>query len=516
MTSPFWRRLTLASLSFVNTYKEEYLSPAERATATQLANEFETWDRYEPRLFRYLHNDYYYSNKIYSKLVKYAKQHRVASGLYKYTRSIYNPVFRLVELLTSKSYSGTLDWEMMATGAMPFNRLDDAHRKAIRQVWKWSNIGSVKTRYPRNCARYGDAIIKIVDDPFKAKVRLELLHPGLIADATITPQGFFDRLVIAYFRQDSVTTPPWLYEEEITKDRFSTYRNGEPYAEYTDANGTPITSWPNPYGFVPVVLTRAIELEHDWGAAPFFPTLDKIDQANDLASITYDQIRKAVNPLWWLEGVTSINQVQQTTTDDTSERDHIPMLLGPLGSRPNAMVANLNIADALNAIRMQLDEIEKDHPELSLHRLAGGERVTSPGTSAAYDDGIQRISDFRAVVDAGMLRAHQMALSIGGMRGYAGFDAFDLESYDRGDLDFELAERPILRDMLTKRERLDLMVTSHAPQRWIWQELNKTEAEIQQAEQEAEEQREEFQERVQEGSQESPENLNNESQEGES
>jgi hypothetical protein len=478
----------------MNTYKEEYLSPADQPTTTALANDPDTWDQYEPRLFRYMHNDYYYSNKIYSKLVRYAKTHRSTKGLYKYIRPIYNPVFRLVELHTSKAYAGTIDWELMSTGAIPFNKLDDAHRRAIKRLGKWSNISSIRTRYPRSCARYGDAVIKIVDEPIRGKVTFELLHPGLIAQADITPQGYFNRVVIAYFRQDTPTSPPWLYEEEITKDWFATYRNGEPWGEYQDMTGNVVTMWPNPYGFVPLVLARAIELDKDWGAALFFQTLDKIDQANDLASITYDQVRKAVNPLWWLEGVTSISQVSRAQPDENQDRDEIPMLLGPIGSRPTAMVANLNIADALNALGEQIEEIEKDHPELSLHRLRSGERVTGPGVLTSYDDAIQRIADFRASVDSGLLRAHQMALSIGGMRGYADFQAFDLESYDRGDLDFEIAERPVLGDTLTKGERLAIMQTSGAPKRWIWKELNKSESEIDEAEQEADERRADFQE----------------------
>lgn len=483
----FWRSLTRAGLAFVHTYREEYLSPVGYPTVAE-THRFENWDLYEARLFRYRHYDLYYANKAYTEIERYAQTHRFKRGLYRHTRAIYNPVFRLVELLASKAYNGPLDWELMHTGAIPFDRLDDAHRSAIRNLWKWSNMGSFKTRYPRNTARFGDSIIKVVDEPFKDKVRLELLHPGLIADATITPQGTFDRAVIGYWRQDDdPLSSPWWYEEVIDKDRFATYKNGEPYAEYVDADGTPITSWNNEYGFVPLVLTRAIELDKDWGAAPFFPTLDKIDQVNDLASITYDQVRKVVNPIFWLEGVSSLHQVQSAITgDDSSPRDQMPVMLGPIGSRPEAMVANLDIAAALDAINSILEEIEKDHPELALHKQRQGERVTAPGTLTAYDDAIQRFQDFRGVTDGGLLRAHQMALTIGGIRNYAGFSAFGADSYDQGDLDFEVAERPVLADHLTKKERVELLIQSNGPRRKIWSELGLTEAEIDEAEQDLE------------------------------
>lgn len=483
MPTSVYKRLAMAFISGLNAYKEAALTPVERVG--QLYTD--QWDDFDYRLFRYHHYNYYYANKAYANIVQYAQQHRSEAGLYKYTRSIYNPVFRLVELHAAKAYPGQVDWELLATGAMPFTRLAEAHRSAIRNLWKWSNISAIKQRYPRDVSRFGDGIIKVVDEPLAQKVRLQILHPGVIADADLTPQGYFDRVLIAYMRQDAVDEVPWLYEEEITKESFATYRNGDPWGEYQDASGQKITRWANPYGFVPVVLSRAVELEHNWGAPPFFGTLDKIDQVNDQASVLYDQVRKAVNPVFWLEGVSSLSQVTpQVVGDDGAVRDRINIMLGPVGSKASPMLADINIADALQGIRMILDEIEKDHPELSLHRLRSGERVTGPGVLTAYDDAIERITTLRGAFDGGLLRAHQMALSIGGHRGYDGFEAFDLDSYARGDLDFEIGERAVLADNLTKKERLDLMTLTHSPSRWVWQELGKTEEEIGAAEREKE------------------------------
>jgi hypothetical protein len=486
-----FRALAKAGLSAVQTYKDEYLSPAENPnpiTAMQAVH----WDDYESRIFRYNHNNYYYSNKAYKSIVSYAQRHRIVRGLYKHVRGIYNPVFRLVELHASKCYRGNLDTETFSRGAIPLTNVSASHTSAIGNLWKWSNMGSLKTIYPRGTSRFGDMFIKVVDDVFKNKVRLELVHPAYITYADITPQGYIDAVVIGYWRNDdNPFASPWYYEEVITKDSFSTWRDGEPYAEYQNSNGVYITAWPNEYGFVPMVLTRAIELEHNYGGSLFFATLDKIDELNDLASVTNDQIRKIVNPMWWLEGVSSISNVTTTVTGET-ERDRVPVMMGPLGSKPTAMNANLSLADAAQSIKSLLSEIEADHPELSLHRMREGERVTGPGVTTAYDDAIQRIEDFRGVSDSGLLRAHQMALSIGGFRGYDGFGAFDLNSYDAGDIDFQIAERPVLADNLTKSVRIDKMRDSNAPDRWIWSELGKTEDEIAEAEAEKERERQEM------------------------
>lgn len=490
--SPFWRALTKGLMTGYQTYKDEYLSPAEKA-ASIAARQSITWDDYESRNFRYLHNNYYYANKAYSGLVNYAQKQRITRGLYKYTRSIYNPVFRLVELHASKSYPNALDIDTLESGAMPFRGLSDNHRSAIRNLWKWSNMASLKSRYPRNVGRFGDCFIQVVDDVFAEKVRLELLHPAYVTDADITPQGYINDLWIGYWRKDdnNPLTLPWFFEMHISKEWFETFKDGEPYAEYTDAEGRPITFWPNEYGFVPVVMVRAIELEHKYGGAIFFPTLDKIDQANDLASLIYDQIRKTVVPMYWLENVSSISNVNSTVVGET-ERDRVMIMMGPAGSKATPMVANLNLSDSLKALEMLLTEIETDHPELSLHRIRQGERVTAPGTATSYDDAIQRIKDFRGVVDNGMVRAHQMAISIGGFRGYDGFSSFGLNSYDAGDLDIQIDDRPVIGDDLTKKEKIEALNNSSAPKRHVWAEIGMSEEEIARAEEEAETRRREF------------------------
>jgi hypothetical protein len=40
----------------------------------------------------------------------------------------------------------------------------------------------------------------------------------------------------------------------------------------------------------------------------------------------------------------------------------------------------------------------------------------------------------------------QMGIAIGGYRGYAGFEGFDLQSYGRGDLDISIAARPVFSE----------------------------------------------------------------------
>jgi hypothetical protein len=49
----------------------------------------------------------------------------------------------------------------------------------------------------------------------------------------------------------------------------------------------------------------------------------------------------------------------------------------------------------------------------------------------------------RSGYDDAQVRADQMALSIGGMKGYPGFEGITAESYSRGELDHSIGPRPV-------------------------------------------------------------------------
>jgi hypothetical protein len=59
----------------------------------------------------------------------------------------------------------------------------------------------------------------------------------------------------------------------------------------------------------------------------------------------------------------------------------------------------------------------------------------------------------RAGYDSALVRAQQMAIAIGGMRGYEGYQGFGLESYAAGDLEHSIGDRPVFAvDPLDKIE----------------------------------------------------------------
>ena len=437
-----------------------------------------TWDAYDQRLLRYAQYTMYYNNTVYTSLNKYLARLREESGLYKHVRGVYNPVARYVELYVAKVYGGALDMDTLEGGAIPLVYDNPSLQPALRTLWRDSNWQRKKSLYVRYGAKLGDTAIKIVDDRSSGRVRMEVLHPGKIKSAALDEVGNVKEVVIEYTRNDDIDalhSRNYTYTEVITQERFSTYRDGDLYPFYTDANGEPVAEWDNEYGFVPVVIASAMDSGFAWGQTGFTNALPKVDEINDAASVTNDSVRKIVNPLWYFSGV----EKKDSLDASAASRDAIPAIYGPPESQPFAMVQSINIADATNNIQQMLLELERDMPELAISRLReSSTQLTAPGVRAGYSDAIGRIQEVRGNLDGPLIAAQQMALSIGGYNRYRDYEGFTLDSYERGDTAHYIQQRPVIEDTLSKQERVQSLIQAGASIGLIMAELDYTQDEI--------------------------------------
>ncbi len=363
-----------------------------------------SWDDFQSRLMRYFLAETYYNNIAYRSIASTSTLLKVKRELYDHIRGVYNPVYRLVEAYTAKVYGGALDFEDLSTGAIPILMADDDLKAAIKQLWLWSNWRIQKGVYVRTGANLGDVALKIIDEPDKGKVRLEVLHPGKIAEVETDAVNNVKRVVIEYTRTETVNgnDRDYVYREEIDGDRFATFKDGRAFAYYNDTSGTAVSQWTNPYGFVPLVLVKHKDLGLQWGANAYHAQMGKIDELNDAASLLNDQVRKAINIIWYFAGAT-----QKDIKASVDKKDKIPAVCGPEGSQPHAMIANLDIAAAGGNLDRMLLELERDMPELALHRLREGGNLTAPGVRSAYSDAIDRFAEAQGVYDDGLIRAFE-------------------------------------------------------------------------------------------------------------
>jgi len=449
-----WERVKMAMNAAITTYREAALIPDDRYD----------WDDYQSRIFRYHFYSSYYNNMAYRDISRFANTYKRSFKLYKHIRGIYNPVARLVDMYVAKTYGGSLDYDALEGGAIPLTGADERLKDAIRQVWLWSNWGNVKSLYVRTGAQLGDVGLWVVDDREAQKVRIEVLHPGKIKSCDFDAVGNVKRVRFEFnmTRPDVNNGQEFTFAMDVDQEHFATYMNGQPYGFDAAGMDEAAPEWANDYGFVPLVIVQHKDVGQTWGGSVFHASIGKIDELNDAASLVNDSVRKNVTPIWYIAGAQASDlkpsgqlDDDTSTSDPTAQRDKLPMIYSSKpDSAPIAMVPNVDIASALTNINAILLEIERDMPELSMHRLREGGQLTAPGVRAAYSDAIDKIIEARGNYDDGLIRAQKMAVTIGGLRGYDNMRGYTLTSFADGALDHWIAERPVIDDTLTKQERL--------------------------------------------------------------
>lgn len=422
---------------------------------------------FEQRKLRYAIYWAFYENNIYRNIHGWAKSYKTQYGLYQYIRNIYNPAFRLGEFWKTHLWGGPLDTDdgkAGQSGALPIQTENEDLRPAIAQLWKWSNWAVNKDILTLHGAIFGDVGLQIMDDVERGKTYLKVIHPGIVKEVEKDPFGNVKAYQFCEQRLDPLGKKLRVeYTETAERDGdnviFKTYLNGKPY-DWTGQG----TEWEEPYGFIPLVMVQHNNIGLDFGWSEFHPSREKIHEVDDLASKFHDQIRKLVDAPWLFSGVTKPVTTPTTTktqTTGTAElnnpqpgREEMNALYGPVGATATPLVANLDIAATSAEIKEVIAELERDYPELKVDILRATGDVSGRALRIAQQPAADKVGQRRPNYDDALVRAQQMAVAIGGFRGYDGFAGFGLDSYAAGELDHTIGERPVFaEDPLDKEEQ---------------------------------------------------------------
>lgn len=437
----------------------------------------------------------YFDNAMFDRTAAFGNaflwsQYKSVYSLYRNIRLIYNPVTRLVNFYAGNVYPGILSTSgSLPEGipnAIPFESdTPTLLKEAIGQLWQWSNWQAKKSVLVRYGAALGSVLVEVTDDLEHRKVALSVIWPGKVAHLELDSADNVKAYAIEDMASDDVTSQTYVYRKEVDKDAFRYFRDGQPY-DYGDGSVVP-----NPYGFVPAVWVKHSDTGSDIGSPAIAGSLGKIDELNNLASHIHDQIHKVIGaPLvLWSDG--SLRNLFGTTkrgmTEDSpvpeSDQESVLMLKGPTGGRVDSLAGALDLTSSLAAMDRQIEEIEKNHPELTVfEKLQEMSSITGPAVSRIIMPTVARLVEAQANYDQASIHLFQMAVAIAGMRATSGawgtlnrqqqkFVPFSLDSYARGDLDFTITPRPLLipTKLETAQEKqamwtgVGLAVTAGAP-----------------------------------------------------
>lgn len=461
----------MATIAAATAFQRAWSDPQSMVARNQFAAQVATYD------YRW----HLYQNSIFDDQNTW-RLYRSRYDLYRYIRPIYNPVRRLVDFYAGIIYPGVLatDGKKLPDGtslAIPLAAdIDPALAGAIGQLWQWSNWQAGKNLFVRYGAALGDVAVEVVDEVDRGKVTFDILWPGLIKELELDSTSNVKRYVIEYDAEDD-DGKSYTYRKEVDDQRIAEFKDDElfQYDEGIEAERA------NPYGFAPLVWCKHTDLGGDHGS-PAIRNVNKIDELNEMASHAHDRAHAVLSSPIVASGKNAQSltdaklQASRGPTQDengnqaaSTGRAQVKVIRTEEGGGMSSV--QLPEGEALNYIAKLLLEVEDDHPELVMYKqLRAMSQVTGPGANAMVGDAASYIVDARANYDTQTIKSHQMAIAIAGWRANTGawgrnltrqqeaFKPFNLESYQKGDLDFEIMPRPLVpQAILTPDERRALM-----------------------------------------------------------
>jgi len=146
--------------------------------------------------------------------------------------------------------------------------------------------------------------------------------------------------------------------------------------------------------------------------------------------------------------------------------EELNILEGPAGTRIETL--EISLSDASAALELIITSIEKKCPELTFYsQLRAMSQVTGPGASQLLGDVERKVRVIAAGYDNRLIALLQMGIAIAGDRlaegadGWADpsdaqnmFKGFNLDSYDKGDLSFDIMPRSLVPMSILERFNL--------------------------------------------------------------
>jgi hypothetical protein len=471
-------RLMMASSAGYGAFRESW---AGAAPSGGLRRDGEVGCSWERRRTDYALYWSMYLNNTYDDLSALAARYKAERSLYRYTRGCYSPSYRLVEFHATHLVGGLLD---PAAGdgsevptALPIVGADAAVRGAVSRLWMESNWQVGKAVWARTGVICGDVGLRVRDDPAAGLVTLEVVDPATIAHAERDARGDVRRYTIRERRPDPRrrderdagdrrATGDVEYREEAELEggqvAYRTYLDDRPYDWRPDADGDPVGNgagaqpeWTAPYSFVPLFLTKHVDLGRSWGMSELEAGRAKVDEINDLGSKLHDQLRKLVEGAWLFAGMAPPAGTPSPRSNGhdphgtpygapRSERDDVKVFYAGPEAKAQSLVNNVPIAEASAEIRQALDSLEDDYPELRFERLRIHGDLSGEALREARKSAAARVQERRPAYDHALTWAIKAALVIGGWRGLDGYAGLGLADWEGPRLDgLAIGRRPV-------------------------------------------------------------------------
>jgi len=399
---------------------------------------------------------YYLSNGLYEVLREKFSGLNYSDDL---IRPLRNPAYRVVEFYAAKLWPGSLETGIPIVAKKRQKQLSEV----IEQIHAMSNWATEKQAVARNFPMYGDVFLKVATRSSTAG-QIERVFIQNLEPQTVTEFDADERSYLTYIRLDipqtrrmaDGKTKPYMLTEVWDKSTmlFRRWEHERGIGMAIEGLGTPIEERRfAEFGidFVPVVWAPFRHIGEQRGMAAITPAIDKIDEANRQATRLHTMAFRYNKPVWALMagGMDSSGRPlpapRLSGTDgktlqmasDPNKDDILPL---PGSSTLAPLVPALDYASVLELIRDQMVEIRRDLPEMAYSELQEQSNLSGIALRYMLEAAVDRCIEVRGNLDAALVRAHQIAMTIGSKAGL--FQG--LGTFEQGAFDHQIGDRPIL------------------------------------------------------------------------
>lgn len=343
-------------------------------------------------------------------------------------KSLRTVVNRSVEFYVSKVLPDTS--AIKITASTP-NIVDP-----IRRVWTWSNFAAQKNLAVRHLSLYGNLFWKVVADD--EKVYFEVIEPKNVTDFKEDTRGYVTEIrldiPIVVEGRNKMYTEFWSKTENYFAVWVHEFGEDTPLDQLGDPQEF---SWLEELGidFVPIVHVKARDTGDKYGKGCVEHVLGKIDEANREATRLSEMLFRFGKATMVVSANASDKNGRPMPAPRLEDADVVQgdILRLPGMAGVESLVPNINYDSALHILNAMMEELENDLPELRYYSMRDTQ-LSGKAVRSILAAAIDRATEYRGNIIQGLVRANQIALTLGSFWGlFPG-----IGTYERGDYDHDI------------------------------------------------------------------------------
>jgi hypothetical protein len=398
-------------------------------------------------------NEQLYDNTIYEPACVGGMSEWLLKNYFGITKEVpgfagyFNPVKEVVDAYQNV-LPGQWGQDLRPVAIEQGQDIDPQLLAALSLIWRDSNLDSEKQMLQRWAANLGTVGLRVVTYRKSGRVAVKIDHPGRLFDVEEDAEGNVVAVTLKYTLPINVGTgmDP-IYEqqevvEEITRDSLSQTIDG--VQQIPDDDRT------NSFGFCPYVILRHRDngtIFGDWaykGAERLIHRINYRIARHDVA------VDRNLFPRWW---GTAGGKKPEVLDLGGEKFTYVQNVAGMPPATLEALVARLQHGEIMAFWKELRDMLRGPLPELTLNDVKLLSNISGDALQRVLAPAKAAIEAVRPNYDHALIRAMQMAVSIGMDTGAVQMGGGGDAAYHAGKLNFRLADRPALPQTL--QDRLD-------------------------------------------------------------